>query len=273
MTRQPPSMRIAKVSIFFACWFAAMAGVYAFARTSSPLPAFVAGAILIALTVWVLGSYVPVAARRAIRRGQRSPSTPRVALTFDDGPTTDTLAVLDALDAAGVQATFFMLGSHAEKHPELVQAVVERGHVVGNHAYSHRVLPVVPPAAIGEEIDRTQEILVAAGAPRPRLFRPPGGFHEPLVRQALAKRGLTLVGWTPGARDSERSSAEDIARTVAARPRDGDILLLHDGADIAGQPGGEQTAEAIPLIVDAYRSRGFQFVTLPEMIGEAREVR
>jgi peptidoglycan/xylan/chitin deacetylase (PgdA/CDA1 family) len=87
----------------------------------------------------------------------------------------------------------------------------------------------------------------------------------------LRARGLRLVAWTRGAWDSERRLASEIAALATAHPKDGDILLLHDGAGTPGEQRRDRTAEAIPMIVEAYRRRGFRFVTLTEMLERARE--
>ncbi|MFI5246340.1 MAG: polysaccharide deacetylase family protein, partial [Gemmatimonadales bacterium] len=191
---------------------------------------------------------------------------PRVALTFDDGPSMDTPAVLAALEREGIRATFFILGRHAEQHPQLVRSIALAGHEIGNHTWSHRVLALARPGQLAAEIDRTQQLLARLCLRAPRLFRAPRGYQGPLVRAALRRRGLALIGWTRGAWDSERRAATDIAALAAAKPRDGDILLLHDGAGTPGEQRRDRTAEAIPLIVREYRRRGFRFVTVPELL-------
>lgn len=266
MAARPPRKRVIQVMLAVASWSAAMtAAVVLF--THHRLLGVVCAVLLLAAAGWALDAFVPAVGRGAVFRGRPSrDGTPRVALTFDDGPAPDTLAVLDALRRAQVRATFFMLGRHAQQRPELVRAVVDSGHVVGNHTYSHRVLALSSPRTIAAEIDRTQKILVDAGAPTPRFFRAPRGFQGPLVRHVLKRRRLTLVGWTRGAWDSERRTARAIADAAAANPRDGDILLLHDGAGTPGETRRERTAEAIVYIVKTYRDRGFQFVTLSELL-------
>ena len=93
---------------------------------------------------------------------------PVAALTFDDGPSPDTTPrILDALRREGVRATFFVLGKHAERHPELVERIVREGHELGNHGYDHRILAFAGPAEVHRQLHRTERILKQAGGPPP----------------------------------------------------------------------------------------------------------
>jgi peptidoglycan/xylan/chitin deacetylase (PgdA/CDA1 family) len=225
-------------------------------------------ALLLMAAAWALDSFVPALGLEAVRRGRRVPAGQqrRVALTFDDGPSADTPAVLGELHHAGIRATFFVLGRHAELYPELIRDMVRSGHVVGNHTWSHRILALCPRRVIAEEIDRTQALLTALGAASERLFRAPRGFQGIFVRPLLRARGLRLIAWTRGAWDSEPHAPAEIAARATRRPRDGDILLLHDGTSTPLPASRAATARAIPLIVAAYQSRGFRFVTVPELL-------
>lgn len=266
MTGRPPLRRVAQALLVIFSWLAAM-GLAVGLLLRHPLAGSVIVVALLAVGWWAMDAFVPAVGLGAVRRGpSHRGGSPRVALTFDDGPADDTRAVLDALQRARVPATFFMLGRHAQERPELVRAVVEAGHVVGNHTYSHRVLSLASPRIVADEIDRTQQILVAAGAPAPRFFRAPRGFQGPLVRRELKRRELALVGWTRGAWDSERRSARAICDAATANFNDGDIILLHDGAGTAGETRRDRTVEAIPCIVAAYRARGFEFVTISDLL-------
>jgi len=266
VTRCPPRRRIAQVVVVASSWLAlAVVAGHAVAHTARAAWAPVA---LLLVTVWAVDAFLPAVSPWALRRGRPVPpgAQRRVALTFDDGPSPDTPAILAALAAEHVPATFFMLGAHVEKRPEVAQAVAAGGHAIGNHTWSHPVLSLVGPRRLARELDRTAEALARAGVGRTPLFRAPRGFQGVLVRRCLRERGLRLIGWTRGAWDSERRPAADIAAAATANPRDGDILLLHDGAGTAGEQRRDRTAEAIPLVVRAYRERGFRFVTVPELL-------
>lgn len=190
---------------------------------------------------------------------------PLAALTFDDGPGSDTPAILAALRDAGVKATFFVVGAQAKARPSLVRAMARDGHAVAPHTYSHRTLALASPATIASEIDDCLEAIRACGVEPARLFRAPRGWKGPLLRRALKRRGLQLVAWTRGAWDSEPRSPAEIAAAAARRPRPGDVLLLHDGAATPGHQSRRATAAAIPLVVERYRRAGLGFATLPEL--------
>jgi peptidoglycan-N-acetylglucosamine deacetylase len=201
---------------------------------------------------------------RSLRWG--SPRSREVALTFDDGPGPDTVAVLDALESSGVRATFFVLGQAAERHPELVRELRRRGHVVAQHGYSHRQLHLAAPATVDEELRRGREAIRAAGVEPAPFFRAPHGFKGPIVGRALRRHRLTLVGWTRGVWDTERPGVEEIVERACDRMRPGEILLLHDGCGTPGiDPRRDQTAQAIGEIVRRWQAAGFEFVTVDEM--------
>ncbi len=198
--------------------------------------------------------------RTLCRVGGEAPS---VALTFDDGPSDDTARVLDALDEAGVKATFFVLGRAAEARPDLVRETARRGHAVALHGHTHARLLAAGPAKVAREIDQCRDAIRRAGVEPAPLFRAPHGWKGPFLSRALRERGLTLVAWTRGAWDTERPGAAEIAARAARRPRRGEILLLHDGCGTPGiDPRRDQTAEAVPEIVRRWREAGFSFVAL-----------
>jgi peptidoglycan/xylan/chitin deacetylase (PgdA/CDA1 family) len=269
MRRGPPLRRVAQTGSLIATGVVLLAVCIGRIADGSRV-AWLGLLLWLAVLAWALDAFLPVLGRGAVTRGE--PASPaRVALTFDDGPSGDTPAVLAALAKANVVASFFMLGRHAERHPDLVRAVAAAGHVIGNHTYSHRTLALCGRRTVTEEVARTDAVLEKLGVPRPAFFRAPRGFQGPLVRAVLRARGLRLVAWTRGAWDSERRLASEIAALATAHPKDGDILLLHDGAGTPGEQRRDRTAEAIPMIVEAYRRRGFRFVTLTEMLEKARE--
>jgi len=191
---------------------------------------------------------------RTVARGKT------VALTFDDGPNPDaTPAILDALAERGVKATFFVLGRHAERWPDLVRRVADEGHAIGNHGYFHRKLHFKSPAYVRDDLTRgTREIEQSAGV-HPKLFRAPHGFRSPWVTWIARSLGQRTVGWSLGVWDSDRPGVEAIASRTVEGAKPGSILLLHDGDGY--DPSGDrmQTARAVPLIVDRLRDQGYRF--------------
>ncbi|HEU4566211.1 MAG TPA: polysaccharide deacetylase family protein [Gemmatimonadaceae bacterium] len=199
----------------------------------------------------------PVLAR--LPAGERS-----VALTFDDGPNPGaTPRILETLRREGVPATFFVLGRHAERWPELVRQAVEDGHAVGNHGWAHRKLHRRGPAYVRHDLARGAAAIERACGVRPRLFRAPHGFRNPWVARAAARLGERTVGWSLGVWDSDRPGAEAIAERVLRGTRPGSIVLLHDGDGYDPDGDRMQTALALPLIIAGLRERGYVFRALP----------
>ena len=190
---------------------------------------------------------------------------PVVSITFDDGPNPRaTPRILDVLRRARVSATFFVLGRHVERWPELVRRMAVEGHQIGNHGYFHRKLHRRTPAYVRDDITRGTEQIIRASGVRPRHFRAPHGFRSPWVTPIAASLGQRTVGWSLGVWDSDRPGADVIAARSIEGMHAGSILLLHDGDGY--DPDGDrlQTAEALPSIIEGLRGRGFRFTTLPE---------
>lgn len=165
----------------------------------------------------------------------------KVVLTFDDGPDPEvTPRVLDVLDSYGVKAYFFVTGSKAEKHPELIRLILSRGHIVGNHTYTHSPLfPLSGKACIEDDIRACDSVIEMAATPEPRLFRPPFGVTNPDIAKILRHTGHKVIGWdvrsfdTVHLKDSLSPSEVDSAiekcvGKILLKARPGSIILLHD---------------------------------------------
>jgi len=186
-----------------------------------------------------------------------------VALTFDDGPNPDaTPAILDALRARGVKATFFILGRHAERWPALVKRVADEGHAIGNHGYFHRKLHLKSPAYVRDDLTRGTTMIERASGATPALFRAPHGFRSPWVTAIASSLGQRTVGWSLGVWDSDRPGVDAIVRKTLDGTRPGSILLLHDGDGYDPRGDRMQTAQAVPLIVDRLLEDGYRFELL-----------
>src|SRR5439155_10976112 len=140
-----------------------------------------------------------------------------------------TAAILDALGQRGIQATFFILGRHAERWPDLVRRAVDEGHAVANHGYFHRKLHFKSPRYVRTDMELGTQRIESACGRRPRWFRAPHGFRSPWVTPIARSLGQRTVGWTLGVWDSARPGVEVIAGRTVGGARPGAILLLHDG--------------------------------------------
>jgi peptidoglycan/xylan/chitin deacetylase (PgdA/CDA1 family) len=186
-----------------------------------------------------------------------------VALTFDDGPNPNaTPAILDALGDRNVKATFFVLGRHAERWPNLVQRIADEGHVIGNHGYYHRKLHLKSPGYVREDLRLGTERIESAAGVRPKWFRAPHGFRSPWVTPIARSFGQRTVGWSLGVWDSDRPGEDAIVDRTVNGARCGAILLLHDGDGYDPLGDRMQTARAIPGIVQRLTDRGFRFAFL-----------
>lgn len=206
---------------------------------------------------------------RLVRRVETD--EPVVALTFDDGPCPSSSSeLLAALRARGVRATFFVIGREAARSEPILRAMVDDGHELGNHSYSHRRMVLTSPAAVRDEIDRTDALIHATGQPGAIHFRPPCCAKLLALPHHLARTGRTTVLWdvepdtTP---DSSMRPVEHIVRDAIEQTRAGSIILLH-----AAGARNANTRAALPRILDALIARGFAFVTVSELIarGAAR---
>jgi peptidoglycan/xylan/chitin deacetylase (PgdA/CDA1 family) len=184
-----------------------------------------------------------------------STQEPRVALTFDDGPTSARVdSLVGLLGARGVHATFFVTGRELAAAPEAGRRLVAAGHELGNHTYSHRRLVLVAPGTVRAEVERTDALIRAAGHVGPIPVRPPYGYKLVALPWYLARTGRTTVTW-----DVEPDSYADVAATPAgivrhalSRVRPGSIILLHPW-----YASRATSRAAIGPLIDSLHARGF----------------
>ncbi|WP_029271419.1 polysaccharide deacetylase family protein [Flavobacterium sp. KJJ] len=155
----------------------------------------------------------------------------KIALTFDDGPSIYTLEVLELLKKYNVKATFFCIGKNIEKHPEILQKVIDDGHLVGNHSYSHsKFFDFYTEAAIIEELEKTDALLEKFTSKKINFFRPPYGVTTPSIGRALKITGHNVIGWNIRSLDGGTKNQELIFNRIIKRVCPGGIVLLHDTA-------------------------------------------
>jgi peptidoglycan-N-acetylglucosamine deacetylase len=194
-----------------------------------------------------------------------------VALTFDDGPNEPaTSAVLKILRENGIHATFFLVGANVEKYPGAAREIVKEGNAIGNHSYSHPWLLAVESAKErNRQIDLAEKIIEEATGVHCTLFRPPHGYKSPWLLQAVKNRGMLSIEWAEDSSDWMNEKSQKIAANVLKKVQPGDIVLLHDGKNLIHGADRRQTLQALPAIIEGLKSRGFHFVTIPELIGNS----
>jgi peptidoglycan/xylan/chitin deacetylase (PgdA/CDA1 family) len=195
------------------------------------------------------------------------PAVPKVALTFDDGPSPEhTARILDILAARGARATFFVLGANVEREPELTRRIAKE-HELGCHSFDHARGVVRDLATFRADVARCREVFGRVAGVQPRFYRFPWGEQGGVrPKDVLALEQLTCVRWS--ASGHERESPERIARSIDRRLEPGAILLLHDGlapGSVYPRPR-DATVAALPKILDAIERRGLAPVTLSELL-------
>jgi peptidoglycan-N-acetylglucosamine deacetylase len=197
------------------------------------------------------------------------PGTRQLALTYDDGPNDpDTLRLLEVLAKHEVKATFFVLGRFVQQKPEVVRALAAAGHVIGNHSWDHPRLIFASTAELRSQVERTQAAVFDACGVTPTLFRPPYGGRRPGTLQAVRKLGLEPVMWNVTCYDWKATSADKVMAHAQRQIRGGDVILMHDGDQQSMGADRSHTIEATDRIITHYKAEGFEFATIPEMMGK-----
>ncbi|MBI3910262.1 MAG: polysaccharide deacetylase family protein [Armatimonadetes bacterium] len=180
-----------------------------------------------------------------------------VSLTFDDGPDPAvTPKVLDALRAAGVKATFFLVGRKAERYPDLVRRIVAEGHALGNHSYDHLYLTRIPPESARVELDACSKIIQAITGHPPRYYRPPGGHFDRILVGIGQQLHMLLVTWTFSPGDYADPPPISLLEHALRGLRPGALLIWHDDVP--------ETAQIVPEFIREAKARGYRFVPLSE---------
>lgn len=192
--------------------------------------------------------------RKGVWVGAKTHGRKLVALSFDDGPSTATPAILDALSRHRAHATFFVIGEELRGQRDLLRQAVERGNEIGNHSTTHTALPR------RSDVARTSDLIERATGRPPCLFRPPEGLTDARLLRNVHGLGMTTIGWDVDTEDWKDQSPADIEARALGSVHPGSIILLHDGG------GARQgTAESVAGIVKELHSRGYRVVTVSEL--------
>ncbi len=194
----------------------------------------------------------------------------QIALTYDDGPNDPhTLRLLEVLAKHNVHATFFLIGRYVQQQPKIAREIVQAGHVVGNHTFTHPLLIFKSEAEIRQELTQCRAALQDAIGEPSNLFRPPFGGRRPAVLHIARELGLEPVMWNVTGYDWNAPPAAIIERKVAKQIRGGDVILLHDGGHKQMGADRSQTVIATDHLITRYKAEDYEFVTIPQMTKSA----
>jgi peptidoglycan/xylan/chitin deacetylase (PgdA/CDA1 family) len=201
-----------------------------------------------------------------------NPKSRQVALTFDDGPSQEfTPLVLDILKEYDVPATFFLVGVHAERYPDIARRIAEEGHEIGNHTYGHINVPTASNKALYEEVIKATRVIAQTTGEYPKYVRPPRGVFDARFRRLSHVLGQKIVLWTISTRDWRYgTSAQAIVKRAVSQAKGGDIILFHDSGALVRNEGGDRSAtvRALPLVIEGLRQKGLEIVPLGELLEE-----
>lgn len=210
---------------------------------------------------------------KVLSNGNRNHS--RIALTFDDGPNEPyTSQVLAILEQYRIKATFFVIGQNARRHPETCRRIVTAGNVIGNHSYHHhKSLCLRRGKTVARDIEMAHQAIYECTGFEPKLFRPPHGFRTPWLMRTVRHLGYTVVTWDNMTSDWKAGkSGDEIVRAILQRAKPGGVIVLHDGRDGRPRYDRSQMLQALPIVIETLKERGFDFVTIPELLESEGEL-
>ena len=196
-------------------------------------------------------------------------SEKKVALTFDDGPNEPyTSEILDILKKRKAKATFFQLGKFVEDYPDVSKRVVEEGHAIGNHTYSHPDLRFESLRVIQNQLVDCEEAIFKATGIRPSIFRPPYGAKSPKIIKEAKKLGLVIIEYSVSSKGGGKTRLipEYLVKNVLSKVKNGSIILMHDGDRYSQGMDRSATVKAVGIIVESLQKEGYELVTVPELL-------
>lgn len=185
-----------------------------------------------------------------------------IALTFDDAPTEYTTEVLETLNRYQVKATFYAIGTYMEKYPELTTSIVEQGHELGNHTYSHQRMILKSQTFIDQEIQKTNNLIRKAGYLGEITFRPPTGKKLLGLPWYLNQHNIKTIMWDVEPDTFVPGDAEKITEYTLKNTKPGSIILLHPFC----KTECKADREALPKIISKLQEQGYKFVTVSELL-------
>lgn len=182
-----------------------------------------------------------------------------VSVTFDASwGGSHTMQILDILDEYDAKATFYLVGLWVDKYPELVQAIHERGHEIGNHSNKHDHMPQLSAEAMRKDLATLSDKVEALTGERPTLFRAPYGDYNNQVVTTARDAGYEVVQWSIDSLDWKNRGVEDLIKRATTNVQKGDIILFHNDA--------QYIADALPTILAHYQSLGLKVVSTRDIL-------
>jgi len=216
--------------------------------------------ILAYLLVLVYGSYFIQSDFfiRSLWKGSKDRKV--IAITFDDGPMKEfTPRLLDFLKIENVPAAFFLMGKNIEGNEALVKRMVDEGHVIGNHSYSHTYwFSLNKSEVMFNDMKKCDDEIFRITGKQPKFFRPPYGVINPMVKNAIEKGNYTCIGWSIRSYDTNEKSAEQLLQKSLKNLTNGDIVLFHDW--------GQFTIGILSAFIKEAHLRGFEIVRVDELL-------
>lgn len=199
--------------------------------------------------------------------------TKQLALTYDDGPNDPhTFRLLEVLAKHNVPATFFLIGRFVLQRPDITREIVKAEHIVGNHTFTHPLLTLRSTTEVRTELENCRSALRDVIGEHSNLFRPPFGGRRPAILRVVRDLGLQPVMWNVTGYDWTAPPAEVTERKVSSQIRGGNVILLHDGGHRQMGTDRSQTVLATDHLIARYKSEGYEFVTIQQMLEASQAV-
>ena len=190
----------------------------------------------------------------------------KIAISFDAAWGADkTLDILNVLDEYGVKATFFLVGIWIEKYPQITKEIANRGFEIGSHSYNHPDFTKLDKVHMKAELESTNELLVEVVGNKPKLFRPPFGAYNDTLIELLDELSMVGIQWNVDTLDWKGYTPSQVINRVTEKICPGSIILCHNNAD--------HVVESTRLILSTLLNKGYQFVTIGELVKNVKEVK